>query len=269
MAYSRRPMDFLSTIKMFHITEKDLSQLEMWNQKLTHKIASSTRRDLKTSWPPRGWVLILQVRSLSARILITIWCQFWKIGNNPMTHFQINQIKNLASKIKISLLKLQIWRKLTVENCNCQTSEASNSTPIHTHIQTLQSKQSMTKCLTWISNLRSMKILSQQRQLNILRMAKTSRIRYLLGSIQLTHVCNIKGAVLWCNLNTMVIISMDARKISRNHQINRIMTMRDCKRAPRAKYRYKTYSKHAQITKMSQFWLIRRFHRFLKSLKTN
>ena len=174
MAPSRRPMDFLSTTKMFHITEKDSSQLEMWSQKLTRKIVSSTRRDLKTSWPPRGWVLILQVRSLSARTLITIWCQFWKIGNNRMTHFQINQIKNLASKIKIQIIKPQIWRIASTENCNCQTLEAFTLAPIHTQIQTLQSEQSMTKCSTWISNLRSMKILSQKRQLNILRMAKTS-----------------------------------------------------------------------------------------------
>ena len=273
-APSKRPMAFLNKtwekVRLFQMTEKDLSQLEMWSQRSTRKIASCIRRDWKTSWPPRGWVLILQVRSLSARTLIIIWCQFWKIGNSPMTHFQINQIQNLASKIKIQIIKLQTWRMVPAENCNCQTSEAFNSTPIHTHIQTLQSKKSTTKCLTWISNLKSMKILSQERQPNILRMVKTSTsMNHSLEWLQLIHVCNIKGAVLWCNLNTMVISSMDARRIFRNHQINTIMTMPDCKTALPVKYRYNTYSKHAQITKMSQFWRSHRFRRFLKSRKTN
>ena len=260
---SNNPMGFKIAIKIFHTTEKGSLLLETSNQMLTSKTStqlSLTSKGLKPSWQRRwvlrGWAQTHQVRNHSVRTLAITWCQFWKIGNNQMTHSPINQIKNSVSKKNNSsqiLIWIAIWKLVLAENCNCPTLEASNSTATHTRIHLKVPKDSETSCLTSINSSKSMKIMFLKRQLNILKMDRMSSRKL---RPQLRHVSNTSDAAHSSSLSTVEIIWRPIRKISKRHQ-TRQMRMRADSKGHQAKY-WKTtyrYSRSNKQTKMNQLLL--------------
>ena len=187
------------------IKRKDWYLLEMSTQKLTHKMLLPIKRIWTNTQLRLEWVQILRAKSRLVKTLTKIWCQYWRIENNQMTHIQIYQVKRIVNQ------RIQRdWKIVRVENCNCPTSVALRV--IQTHIRTTTPQGILdrlwgTRILTYSNNLRSMKILFRLRQLSNLKMV---RMNILMVLHKLVY--NIKDVVLLCNLNLMETNSMVSLK---------------------------------------------------------
>jgi len=128
-----------------------------------------------------------------------------------------------------------------VENCNCQTLKVARWTQSHhTPIQIRQNKSFVMKCLTSTNNLKSMKILSQERLLIILKMV---RMKNKINLLKLRHLYNIKDVVLWCNLNMVVInsiVTLKRIRIANTIKMNQLWWNQMLNKSLKIIYRYIT-----------------------------